>query len=634
MKKMEYKQTMKLKKESYPPVYLPSLAYALEHGEVNDFIESRKHNFDCKEAIKRAISESENYDGIHLDRNMAVPILETYGTERVTFILANTVQQIIVDEHFSNVNKAWAESIGIPQNVIKGIDLNADYVVDSNPTALDRFIGQARQEMQKQFMQQEERELVSEESKELAVEGHFGTWHTVEAQEIQGEMLYLMEHDEYGNLVAGIIVNANGELVAEDLEQGFDEEAMEAIYEYFADKVQKNNVSQTTLPKMSFISDRTKPEVSLHGISPAEIEETVLCYVQAQIDERNLSDEVKLLGVRVYGSRTRKWIYTENSDIDVAISYSGGIREDEFFDKMNEEGLQIAGLQVDMNPISLEKSGTLEEYLNYVEKYLDRKETQMLTEEIVTFSRKYGEELLEFWEAGAGIENEPEQAQKIIYHAIAAKETKQYVKHLESLIAEHKEDEPIVKDAAELLGKITGKMVVILPDPDITFYVAACMDSPVLGEYHENLTFQEAVELYQKIPKERTNGRKGIGFRLEDGSSYHERCELMAGGIIQKDFINNISHFTKSPLVQKAIADMESILSEWENVKKEQDNISTDKDWIEGEDSELQKDDPEVLSKKESVLNALRERKAKLKTQKHSKLVENPEQQKKGEAVR
>jgi len=36
---------------------------------------------------------------------------------------------------------------------------------------------------------------------------------------------------------------------------------------------------------------------------------------------------------------------------------------------------------------------------------------------------------------------------------------------------------------------------------------------PVMGEYHENLTMQEAYELYEKIPPECINGVKGIGFR-------------------------------------------------------------------------------------------------------------------------
>ena len=38
-----------------------------------------------------------------------------------------------------------------------------------------------------------------------------------------------MEHDEYGSDVAGIIVSEHGQLVAEDLWNGYDAGALEAI---------------------------------------------------------------------------------------------------------------------------------------------------------------------------------------------------------------------------------------------------------------------------------------------------------------------------------------------------------------------------------------------------------------------
>ena len=54
-------------------------------------------------------------------------------------------------------------------------------------------------------------------------------------------------------------------------------------------------------------------------------------------------------------------------------------------------------------------------------------------------------------------------------------------------------------------------------EPDmgqITFYTAECMEFPSLGEYHNNLTLQEAVAAYQAIPANRLHGIKGIGFTL------------------------------------------------------------------------------------------------------------------------
>ena len=90
-----------------------------------------------------------------------------------------------------------------------------------------------------------------------------------------------------------------------------------------------------------------------------------------------LSEEVELLGARVYGSRSREGLYHEGSDIDVVVSYSGNLKEDAFFSALHEDGLKIAGIPVDINPISTEKTGTLEEYLENAEKYLDEKQGYM-----------------------------------------------------------------------------------------------------------------------------------------------------------------------------------------------------------------------------------------------------------------
>lgn len=77
-----------------------------------------------------------------------------------------------------------------------------------------------------------------------------------------------------------------------------------------------------------------------------------------------LSEEVELLGARVYGSRSREGMYQEGSDIDVVVSYSGNLKEDVFFNALHEGDFKMAGIPVDINPISTEKTGTLEEYLN------------------------------------------------------------------------------------------------------------------------------------------------------------------------------------------------------------------------------------------------------------------------------
>lgn len=48
----------------------------------------------------------------------------------------------------------------------------------------------------------------------------------------------------------------------------------------------------------------------------------------------------------------------------------------------------------------------------------------------------------------------------------------------------------------------------------ISFCVAECSEFPVLGEFHQGLTLEQAFELFDRIPGSRMNGIKSIGFNL------------------------------------------------------------------------------------------------------------------------
>lgn len=76
------------------------------------------------------------------------------------------------------------------------------------------------------------------------------------------------------------------------------------------------------------------------------------------------------------------------------------------------------------------------------------------------------------------------------------------------------------------------------PEASISFYVAECAEFPVMGEFHDNLTLEQALEIYDKIPAERMNGIKSIGFSLEDGSIYSGMFDLMVGGEVQAEVVN------------------------------------------------------------------------------------------------
>ena len=113
------------------------------------------------------------------------------------------------------------------------------------------------------------------------------------------------------------------------------------------------------------------------------------------------------------------------------------------------------------------------------------------------------------------------------------------------------------------------------PEASISFYVAECAEFPVMGEFHDNLTLEQALEVYDKIPAERMNGIKSIGFSLEDGSIYSGMFDLMVGGEVQAEVVNHIQHYRESPLVQKAISDMKTLLEKRQASKELEERPST-----------------------------------------------------------
>lgn len=167
-------------------------------------------------------------------------------------------------------------------------------------------------------------------------------------------------------------------------------------------------------------------------------------------------------------------------------------------------------------------------------------------------------------------------------------------------------------------------------EPSICFYAAECMEFPVMGEYHDNLTLEEAFQKYKEIPAERMNGIKGIGFRLEDGSMYDGDYELMRAGVISKDMLDLVPHYKESPLVQKAVSDLERMLSQDRQREQAEKPQQT-------EPEKTPDTGEKPAGVRQSVLAALRERQAKQKAQEEKKTEQKTEKittgRKKGEAV-
>ena len=108
---------------------------------------SYQANLSCMEAIEQAINT--HYGEGRLDTEAAVKdVLEKYGTERVQFVLANTIRHKSSDGRISHDNKAWAKTIHMPED--SGTSHRYAYlVVDGvNPGLTDLFTRQVRKVVQ------------------------------------------------------------------------------------------------------------------------------------------------------------------------------------------------------------------------------------------------------------------------------------------------------------------------------------------------------------------------------------------------------------------------------------------------------------------------------------------------------
>ncbi len=84
---------------------------------------------------------------MHLNPDVAKPVVEQFGAERVAHVLAATVRYFDWDGRFSRDNKAWAQTIPFVHDTDSlGMDRSTEFVVESHPAVLDGFIKLARKE--------------------------------------------------------------------------------------------------------------------------------------------------------------------------------------------------------------------------------------------------------------------------------------------------------------------------------------------------------------------------------------------------------------------------------------------------------------------------------------------------------
>ena len=143
------------------------------------------------------------------------------------------------------------------------------------------------------------------------------------------------------------------------------------------DKVKNSHETEALAPDI-VEQFRAKTDELFHKIddrSASEIEQDVLSTVKSILADYDI--DATAIDAVLTGSRCRG-IENADSDIDVVVEIRGeNEHEDSLFNLLNEEKLCIGGVEVDINPILPQESGTLAEYLPGVEAYLEEKSKQM-----------------------------------------------------------------------------------------------------------------------------------------------------------------------------------------------------------------------------------------------------------------
>lgn len=106
----------------------------------------------------------------------------------------------------------------------------------------------------------------------------------------------------------------------------------------------------------------------------------------------------------------------------------------------------------------------------------------------------------------------------------------------------------------------------------ISFYVAECGEFHNRGEYHDNLTLQEAAAIYKAMPGERMNAVKAIGFELQTGQEgvfADASAELFYADKIDMDAVNRIGYIRDNPLVWDAMKELAATFPDAEILNQE-----------------------------------------------------------------
>ena len=439
-----------------------------------------------------------------------------------------------------------------------------------------------------QVLAEMKKSLMGEQETELAfqIADRF-----ISIQETEGGYDYSIMGTDYKEIDGGVYDNpdvtireALNDIVTDLKENPFDngargnirdsDELIPVDYEELMERVEAADRIEPQAQEDVVADFRAKTNELFHKIgksNPAEIEETVKCHVQAEIDEAGIDAEI--VDAVVVGSRCRG-LELEGSDLDVVVELSTSEREDVLFDTFNGDALHIGGVKVDINPITAQRTGTLETYLPQVEDYLEGVREAREKEPVSIFNIRMNDE--ERWfknTSGLDAEGLCKAYAECDKPFVEMGKYGEWIKAADHASIEQGDRLDFSIEFNEETDQITifdgenfeykGLRETLFPEqaePEVTLTVAECGEYHNLGEFYENIpTVEEAVAIWKQIPPERMHGIPAIGIHIHTpGTEPIEDTgiDILSGRRIDLDILEYIPDIKGNPQAMEVIAEL------------------------------------------------------------------------------
>ncbi|MCM1524784.1 MAG: DUF3849 domain-containing protein [Ruminococcus sp.] len=398
------------------PVYIKNADEALAAGEREEYFADRRESEKCAASLDYSIGCSS--DGLHFDARKAITdLLEIYSVERIALIVAARVSDAgDWDKRFSPENIAWAENVlkaYSPEKIsgIKDVTLNSHSVLLNeaartikNNYEMFRDL-QTAQEKTAEISENTDRfadsiKNLSQLKKSLSVGSEFLITDHVrkecigECRRITGANtagFYSQKINESGRLEGKPLYTEWGKAKNWNFENGVCSSAMEnggliMSFKVFERKLPKKEADEILSETDKFKAKTSEMFKPVGGNTAEGIEENVTEYINGILADNGI--EAEIIEAAVYGSRSRN-LEKENSDIDIVVEYSGDIKEDTLFNILHEKVFETGGVEIDINPIRAQESGTLETYLPKAERFLENKANENISGDEISVGDKF-----------------------------------------------------------------------------------------------------------------------------------------------------------------------------------------------------------------------------------------------------